>query len=374
MRRGVGRATIFLFVVSMISAPNLSATAANFFDYAIVGIPDTPLTGPTPFTVEVTGSEPVCSMTFQDTKLTKAPWSFIYQLDGGNRVLVSLCNGEKVDLFTYAVLPWSIWSGRFGTIEYGSNVRQLAIKSDVDESATVLVSFKGKQVGQGEIQAQQTANISFKAISKDQVATYRVEITGATSGTKVAYTAVMTNMWQSMNDGEPTYPRCSTVYWNYDSRNAPRNASINNMKSDISGALARLSKETGLTFVEAQSPLDSDASTLTFNWNLGRGHGSAAATGGYEISAGVKGTVRISKSNWWPSNDAYRGFGLVGKPRTISGRGWLFVHEVMHTMGLYHTTARSEIMYATMSRQTKLGQGDLAALHYLYKPEACRGG
>lgn len=379
MYRGF-RKVLVIVALSVVATTLISigeADASDYwgYDYEVVGIPDTVLTGPTPFTVETRGSEPVCSMTFQNSKLTKAPWTFTYRLGGEDQVSVNLCNGQTTFVSVYANLPWLVWGGKFNTRDsYYGNAVDVTIKSEIDEPSAVVISYKGKQVGAGEIAPKGTGSIPFTAVSKEPVAIYQVEVTGIVSNTRMSFPAVVSNMWQSMNEGLPSYPRCSLVYWKYDASGAPQTASATNVKSDIRGALNLLGRETGLKFVETSEPVtDANAATLTFDWNIGPGHSRSAGTGTFITSGeSVKGEVHLSPTNWWSKSDAYRGFALVRKPKTISGRGWLMVHEVMHTMGIDHTTYRSEVMYATMSRQTKLGKGDLAALHYLYQPESCK--
>lgn len=181
--------------------------------------------------------------------------------------------------------------------------------------------------------------------------------------------------WTSTNDGNPVFDRCSTVTWVYDASQAPENASTANVVADIYGALGIIGAQTGLTFVQGTNmQLEGKPNVIIYRWDttLGKDVGQ----GSYQITtAGERkwatGVVRINNDHWW-TNDDYQGFTMVAGPSGVAtGRGWLFVHETMHVLGLGHFDSEGEIMNPVIPDLTSLGPGDLTGLRTLYRPWSC---
>lgn len=184
-----------------------------------------------------------------------------------------------------------------------------------------------------------------------------------------ATTAAGTSAWASLNNSRPVFPRCSTVNWSYDASLAPSTSTEEKVLGDIRGALVRLSAETGLRFVETT---DASPYTVIFSWDYHNDPGASAFSGFTRTADKATGRVGLNPGNWWTADDRYSGFGLVQSGnRTTAGRGWLFVHEVMHVLGFGHVDSPDEIMNPVSSTLTRLGPSDLAGLHAVYRPEAC---
>lgn len=365
-----------LAITGLLSFTISPASAARWGQFTVIGL-EQPVLAPTPFTVNAEGPESICSMQFQGRTVKTAPWTFTYDPNrGDDSVSVTYCDGTFDSVYIQADVPWSLSQVLLSREDGSTKTRRISVWSETDETATVKVFYQNREVGQGEASAKTESKIVFEPVSQELVAPYRVEITGNTTSNKMTLNFTVANRWRVLtSSGTSTYRPCSTVYWHYDHSGAPKTVSPANMLSDIKGALTRLSKETGLVFEPvAELPQSPNEMTLEINWKFETEYGSpsAAATGGYSSSgATVIGYVHLNSKNWWTKNDAYKGFAVLKKPRAIAGRGWLLVHEIMHSMGMDHTSARDEIMYPTMSKQNKLGRGDLAGLHYLYKPETC---
>ncbi|MFZ8979757.1 MAG: matrixin family metalloprotease [Candidatus Nanopelagicales bacterium] len=168
--------------------------------------------------------------------------------------------------------------------------------------------------------------------------------------------------WAPLIDGTVAHwPRCSTITWTYDGRNAPRGGDAR-MGDDLSTAFGQLAKLTGLRFTEA----DGDSADITVNWTDAPS-GGADAFGGASEFGGILGSGELTMfrdSNW------------AQTPGTgTRGRGALLLHEIGHILGLGHVTDRGQLMFPihTLGKSPLTPQrGDIAGLKELYAPATCR--
>jgi hypothetical protein len=168
---------------------------------------------------------------------------------------------------------------------------------------------------------------------------------------------------------------CQAIGYRVNARQATSGA-----LADVKGAFARLSQATGLRFVYRgtttgipQSGGNSwypsgtqivvawarpTQSSMLRLYSSAVAVGSAITSGGYVNGDGsstsriIRGAVVVN------SNKVYKGgFG------TGATRGDIVLHELGHTMGLGHASARAQIMYPSMtSGLARLGEGDLNGL------------
>lgn len=181
--------------------------------------------------------------------------------------------------------------------------------------------------------------------------------------------------WVSSNKGLPTFPRCSVATWLYLPEGQPASATTASVLTDIVEGLRRISFETGLKFQQSEDrSLIGKPNVIVYKWSSALGE--PAGQGSYTITTSggkstVTGYVAANAEHWWTS-DAYAGFSIVNGPNGRStGRGWLFVHETMHVLGMGHVDSPYEIMSATLPDLTALGPGDRNGLVTLYAPENC---
>ena len=81
-----------------------------------------------------------------------------------------------------------------------------------------------------------------------------------------------------------------------------------------------------------------------------------------------EGTAEFNTQDYWVTN-RYAGFGDTY--RSPAGRGWLIVHEVMHTMQFAHVNSRTAIMGPINYGQHHFTKGDLEGLRALYPTAGC---
>lgn len=172
--------------------------------------------------------------------------------------------------------------------------------------------------------------------------------------------------WAPLSDTVEHFPRCSTLTWSLDPKGQPARAK--GIEKDIKGTLSRLSKATGLTFIQTN---DLKAADLRYSWGSANGH---AGLGGYSYSRSSEGnhtmygTVEMSKSSAWLG---IPGFGSA--PGRTPGRGALLLHETMHALGLGHVADSKQIMnpVSAPGAPAELQAGDKAGLKWLYAPATC---
>lgn len=330
----------------------------------------------TDFTVNINNpSKEVCSMNFGDQTLTKAPW--VFTIDPNNPdvsyqsqvVKIDFCDGTYDYEFFETIIPWTLTTNLEYLESFSKYERIYAsFGSSVDEYATFTVTNSaGKSLVSGRIEPNSYAEMSFAVPTKPVLSKYVLTIVGETSGIKSKLNFYVANKWIA-TIGENTYEKCSTVLWSYSHKGAPKNVSQKSIRAEIAGAFARIQPYVGLTFKEAKaSDLVDAKNTMQLNWDY-PGPSTAAAVGGFDNNYGrTAGFVHLNPKHWWTKVETYKGFSLKsGTP----GRGWLFVHEIMHALGMDHTVHKDQIM-APLIRSTKLGAGDIAGLEFLYDPKSC---
>lgn len=336
-----------------------SELATNRYFYAL----PQPVTQATAFEVTVEGPDSVCAMSFQGQYRKGAPWSFTYRPGGQERLSVRLCSGQ-----------W--WTGLITASEAFSIDRQVlrdtadrfTVNSSVGEDAKVSVStFDGKLVASSALPTGATARLSVGPGAR----TLRVQVQ-TLSGLRQVFRVTRMSGWSVLDRRQgAAFEPCATIPWSYRDQGRPDRTSARAIRADIRGALARIAKITGLTFVEVAdgpaAPQRSKAAPevapghMRFAWaNLKQAEGRAWVE---------TGLVQLNAGSDWAGDDSSGGFGPTGWGP--GGRGWLVIHEVMHMLGLDHVNDSSEVMHATENNHLRFGPGDIAGLKALYPSARC---
>ena len=178
------------------------------------------------------------------------------------------------------------------------------------------------------------------------------------------------------------YAPCAVITWLYDGAVQPRSGA--GMIGDVRGALALVSDRTGVSFAEAPVGAVAD---LVFDWSPLSDHepGTQAAAWRSGVWFGIDAEM---------ARDVWSGFGRKAVRRTGGsfdvgiGRGWLVVHEVLHSLGLGHSDEAGSVMAPVARITNVLGRaaargeqralprpgfspGDLANLAAMYPREEC---
>ncbi len=151
---------------------------------------------------------------------------------------------------------------------------------------------------------------------------------------------------------QAAYAPCSTIAWRYDGAAEPGSAS--RMLLDVHAALLMLGDRTGLTFQEVPAEAAAD---LVFDWSPLADYpaDTQAAAWRSGVTFAVGGEMGL---------DRWAGFGRKAVPRADGsfdvgiGRGWLVVHEVMHSLGLAHSDEPGSVMAPTVTITNVLGAAD----------------
>lgn len=366
---------VLLLSLSLIGVPAATATTNNV--YRIEDLPDF-TTKKTPFEVEIYGDEAVCAITYNGVTITKAPWRFEYDpIKPVDLAYVKECNDpDLIRVFVFATVPWKLSSTVISKERSGSNRVRDFIVTNVQEPATYqVVDPTGKQVGSGELSDQSYNEYRFQASSKAPTAVYQVKITSKTSNLSITLPVTVTSSWNLSDwqtEMKPIFPRCSTVYWYYSHSKANRSATATSVRADLAESFRRLTSVTGLKFAEVTKLEElPSVNAISIIWNPRVK--SAAQAGpkfvGEPDFEQATGLVELNPASWSMS-DTYRGFNNSVRSN-FKGRGWIFVHEIMHVLGLDHTNDKSQIMYPISGNLTKLGVGDIAGLKALYEPSSC---
>lgn len=379
--RGRTLAVLLLLILTAGVAPAYAAGSTNTYDTDLPYV----TVGPVPFTVSVEGPNLVCEMRFGDQVLTAAPWTFQYSpaLDkdwGLPGVNITECNGSRRAITVRTTRPYLLSYRLVPASE--KKTATINIVNLVEEDATaVITNAKGAVVKTARISGHQ--QVTFPVTSSSPTQTMRVTVTSTTNPAMTnTLTFTVSNRWQTMFSGwhPAMFNPCATLTWVYDPTGAPSTAKPAAVRADIKGAQNRISAVTGLTFVESTDrSLIGKPNVIVYNWAYPGADSDAAAIGGPETQAKwvntawqrfSTGMVNLNKRNWLTKSDVNRGFGLVAKNRS-SGRGWVFVHETLHVLGLSHSIDPKQIMAPRGSARIKLGDADLAGLRYLYPSAGC---
>lgn len=369
----VSIALLSLTVNLSLVAPAASAVGSGI---SISGLSEYTLE-PTLFTVSA-GSSPksICTMRYAEKTLNSAPWVFRASPNLASNstfqqsVGIEFCDGSLERKSLNTKFAWTLSENIIflDTLSASKKVG-VAVKSTVDEIGTVSIKdSKGKVLVSSKIGPQKLSTFSFRVSARPLAAKYFVSITGQDSGMTSVMPIHVANKWQART-GANTYQRCSTVAWSYSHEGAPKLVSKKAVLSDIRGAFARLSPYVGLKFEENTSgKFSAGESHITFDWDYTYSPTAAGAGGSHFHNGRTVGYVHVNPNDWWPRDDKHKGF---ASKDGVSGRGWLFVHEIMHALGLGHTVQKDQIMSPWIG-QAKLGMGDIEGLQFLYQPKSCK--
>ena len=179
-----------------------------------------------------------------------------------------------------------------------------------------------------------------------------------------------------------TYPPCAVIAWAYDAAAQP--AAASSMLVDVRAALALVGGRTGIAFTEV--PIGA-AADLVLDWAPLADYEPGTQAAAWR--SGVKFAIDAEMAR-----DEWSGFGRKAVRRGGGsfdvgiGRGWLVVHEVLHSLGLGHSDEAGSVMSPVARITNVLGRaaargeqralprpgfspGDLANLAAMYPREEC---
>lgn len=361
------------------------AFAGEYYnEYSVTGLPEF-AAAPTPFTVTAEGPDAVCTAEYDSESVEGGgPWVFTFNpslAEWEQRVDFTMCDGDWRDSQRLdAVIPFAISTSLVTTDDsYRQNERPsrrtVVVENFMPVSASIEVKdAHGKVVGKetmppaplvdedGYLEGRPVL-VTFSIGGVRGTTRFHVVATGA-NGISMSFPVLIADGWAPFSDRTTgSWAPCSTVTWSYRAQGQPRSAST--FKKDVKASLRRLGRITGLTFVEtpdgAEDPATGERAALRISWrNLG--------TSGPSGVGGTDGTVEFNTQDYWVTN-RYAGFGDTY--RSPAGRGWLIVHEVMHTMQFAHVNSRTAIMGPINYGQHHFTKGDLEGLRALYPTAGC---
>lgn len=314
------------------------------------------------FTVSPTDPSTVCSVAYGEKVRKTAPYTFVYNPAGAYQswVNVNNCDGTSTEVDLGSSVPF-----RVENVVQPAGVKDpfVIVSTNVDNPTTVTLSdADGKVVSQASVDGYGQANIPLPGRDRNGTTKFALSM-DAGNGVSFTTPVALADGWAMMSGDRATFAPCSTVTWALDSSQQPKNAST--FKKDLKASLARLSKETGLTFVESD-----DFKSANIRYQFGRIQSSGLG--------GPEGDVTFSSTDDWVSN-RYAGFGPARDRRyggrTWSGgpdgRGWLIIHETMHVLGFDHVSDKTAVMAPMDSGRGKFTKGDLDGLHTMYPTAGC---
>ena len=356
----LGIGTALAVGLSLTAAPAHADTDGN--DYSISIAPF--VAGPAPFSVAIDGPDPVCTMTYGDQVVSAAPWAFTYepQLELWDQlVLVDRCDGFGQDSVNIPTeMAYRVETTVLTTDQPGRPVISVANATGQPAEVTIM-SEKGRSLVHRTI--GESAHIRVPVSTVTATTHYTVTITNG-SGLRLSTSVTVAKGWAPMFSYRPAvFSDCTTLTWSYSTKGQPKADST--MALDVAAGLARLSKVTGLRFRRTNDPATAN---IRYGWeNLGT-HGPSGIGGVETSSAGMsKGHVQFNTHDSWPSN-RNSGFGLLRG--YLPGRGWLVIHETMHTLGFDHVNDRAQVMNP-IGYMHEFGKGDLEGLKAVYPKDAC---
>ena len=182
--------------------------------------------------------------------------------------------------------------------------------------------------------------------------------------------------------GGANYAPCSTLTWAYDPTGQP--ADVSNLGADIGAALRLIGVRTGLDFVAAAPGTVPD---IHYGWSDLAEYepGTQAAAWRSGVTFAVDGEVTRDRwAGFWqravPVGDGSQDVGI--------GRGWLIVHETMHSVAVDQSDATGSVVAPRMTianvatradsrrelrayPKTGFSPGDIAAMEELYPTGGC---
>ena len=150
-----------------------------------------------------------------------------------------------------------------------------------------------------------------------------------------------------------TFAPCSMLTWAYNPDGATAKSQA--LASDIVVALELVSARTGLRFVPASSGRPPD---LAFAWATLSDYPEDTQAIGW--ASGVTFAIGAEMTA-----DVWSGFGRKSVRRQYGsfdvgvGRGWLVVHEILHSLGLGHSDEPGSVMAPTAKITNVLGRREL---------------
>lgn len=377
-RRVLALASAVVVAVSMLAQAPIAQAA--WYDFT-TDLPPV-VTGRTPFTVNV-GDAPVCQMQYAGQTLTAAPWTFTY-VPGSSwsrrsqTVDVTMCDGDTDEVWLRSALAFSA-SPRLSSAEEGPV--EVSVANETGEPGTVIIRDpKGRVVAREALPAD-GVTIRFPAKLRQPLVRYDADVEAGPY--RMTFPVDVMRGWSSYfrgnrwEGGESEalggFAPCAVVTWVYRDRGRPAGTSRERVLADITGALTRLSAQTGLTFRRSgDASMAGMNGVISIGWESmgrngvgGRGGVNWATSNGTSTRSGY---VLLNSQDSWATTNSEAGFGARG---SRAGRGWLMVHELMHALGMDHTNDRNQVMYYSNHGQHALGKGDIAGLRYLYPRSGC---
>ena len=188
---------------------------------------------------------------------------------------------------------------------------------------------------------------------------YRVRVTAGGDSTESTFR--VSRGWAPLVDSVASWPRCSTMSWDYDGAGAPRGGDAG-VTDDLVAVFDRFSQLTGLRFRQASGA----RADIEIGWGKAPFDGPDASGGAAERDGVLgSGILTMFTSSDWATTP---GFG-------VRGRGALLYHEIGHILGLGHVKDERLLMYPihTVGQSPLTPQaGDIAGLRELYAPSTCR--
>ena len=147
-----------------------------------------------------------------------------------------------------------------------------------------------------------------------------------------------------------TYAPCSLITWSYDASAQPRTGA--SMVVDVRAALGMLSRGTGVTFQEMPFGAAVD---LVFDWSPLADYEPGTQAAAWRSGVTFAIDAEMARDDW-------SGFGRKAVRRSGGsfdigiGRGWLVVHEVLHSLGLAHSDEAGSVMSPIVRITNVLGR------------------
>lgn len=176
---------------------------------------------------------------------------------------------------------------------------------------------------------------------------------------------------------------CTPVHWRANLAQAPAGA-----LTDVQHAFALLSQGSGITFaydgatsavpqVSWKASWPAGQAPLVVAWAPAPGHaassdllpgGAVIGEGGWVARGGGGSPLQIV-NGFVVLDTGYTGLGAGFGP---TGRGQLLLHELMHSLGINHTTDKAQQMYPSVTGKAGvLGAGDLTGLRLVGRTAGC---
>lgn len=325
------------------------------------------ITAPINATVLAPAGGTICKVTLRQQVITAAPWTVSIAPDSFGNIIIDTCDGETANIKLDARRPFAVDEKILNPTAAKASV---GVTNSMPAVAHVeVIDAQGLVVGQGEVPAEDTARVNLSSKKLARTTAYTVKVTSE-SGPTLTSKVISPVGWSPMDIlseyGSPVKP-CSVVPWYFNTAGKPSRAKT--LQADVQPALNKLSKETGLTFTEVK---DASAAKLTFYWqNMGKGGPSARGgpeihTSGGEMTSSLH--VAFNRQDHWV-DDTHAGLGYRNR---MAGRGWLIIHETMHTLGFDHVSDRRSVMSPVNSGQHAFTRGDLEGLHALYQSQCAK--